>query len=147
MPPVPQLPSQRGELRVIDVMHPGVIACPLDTPLSTVARMMATYRVHAIMVIAHEGDELPHGTLWGIISDADLIRAARTSDFDTQTARSLATTPALTVTTIDPLERAVELIADDAASHLIVIERHSMRPIGVVSSLDVLRALAGIEVR
>ena len=42
--------------------------------------MMATYRVHAIMVIAHEADELPHGTLWGVISDADLMQAARTAD-------------------------------------------------------------------
>jgi CBS domain-containing protein len=138
----PKPPLQR--LRVIDVMHPGVIACPFETPLRTVARMMATYRVHAIMVIAHEADELPHGSLWGVISDADLIRAARTADLDTETARSLATTPALTVTSVEPVERAVELMAEHAASHLIVVERHSMRPIGVVSTLDVARALAGL---
>ena len=39
-------------LRVADVMHPGTIACPADTPLRSVARMMATYRVHAIIVHA-----------------------------------------------------------------------------------------------
>ena len=38
---VPQL----QKLRVVDAMHPGVIACPFETSLQTVARMMATYRV------------------------------------------------------------------------------------------------------
>ena len=138
-----KLQSPVRELRVIDVMHPGVIACPLDTPLRTVARMMTTYRVHAIMVIAHEGDELPHGSLWGVISDIDLIRAAKSVDFDRETAGSLAAEPPLTVTTIDPLDHALELMAEHGASHLIVVERRSTRPIGVVSTLDVARALAG----
>lgn len=138
-----ELQSPVQELRVIDVMHPGVIACPLDTPLRTVARMMTTYRVHAIMVIAHEGDELPHGSLWGVISDIDLIRAAKSVEFDRETAGSLAGEPPLTVTTIDPLQHAVELMAEHGVSHLIVVERRSTRPIGVVSTLDVARALAG----
>ena len=49
------------QLRVIDAMHPGLISCSLDTPLRTVARMMATYRVHAILVTAHGEEELPGG--------------------------------------------------------------------------------------
>ncbi len=146
MSPGSQLASPLQKLRVIDVMHPGVIACPMNTPLRAVARMMTSYRVHAIMVMAHEADELPHGTLWGVISDTDVMRAARTADMDAQTARSLAATPALTVATVDSLERAIDLMLENASSHLIVVERHSTRPIGVVSSLDVLRALAGIDI-
>jgi CBS domain-containing protein len=46
-------------LRVIDAMHPGLISCALDSPLSTVARMMGTHRVHAILVTAR-GDEATH---------------------------------------------------------------------------------------
>ncbi len=137
-----QVGSPLQKLRVIDVMHPGVIACPFETPLRTVARMMATYRVHAIMVIAHEGNELAHGSIWGVISDADLVEAARSPDFDSQTARTLAAAPALTITTVEPLERAVELMSEHGVSHLIVVERHAARPIGVVSTLDVARALA-----
>jgi CBS domain-containing protein len=133
------------KLRVIDVMHPGVIACPLETSLRTVARMMATYRVHAIVVLAHEGDELPGGTLWGVVSDAELIKAAQGADFDERTARSLAAMPVLTVRSIDPLDRAVQLMVEHEASHLIVVERRSMRPIGVVSTLDVAKALAGYD--
>jgi hypothetical protein len=38
-------------LRAADAIHPGVISCPPDTPLRSVARMMSTYRVHAIIVL------------------------------------------------------------------------------------------------
>ena len=30
--------SPLQELRVVEIMHPGVIACPHETPLQTVAR-------------------------------------------------------------------------------------------------------------
>ena len=49
-----------GTLRVIDAMHPALITCSPDSSLRTIARMMATYRVHAILVTAH-GDERARG--------------------------------------------------------------------------------------
>ena len=130
-------------LLVIDAMHPGVISCPTGTPLRTVARMMASYRVHAILVTAHEDARMPDGSLWGIISDADLVRAARTGNFDRRPAETIAGTPPLMVATADPLPHAAELMAEHGVSHLVVVERRSMRPIGVLSTLDVARALAG----
>ena len=133
------------QLRVVDVMHPGVIACPFETPLRTVARMMATYRVHAVVVLAHEGDELPGGTLWGVVSDTDLLQASQDFDFETETAQALAMTPALTIASREPLARAVQLMIEHEVSHLIVVEHHSKRPIGVLSTLDVARALAGFD--
>ena len=131
-------------LRVIDVMHPGMISCPPETPLRTVARMMATYRVHAIIVHAHDGTELPGGHRWGVVTDADLMRAASGADLDDVIAQQIAATPALTVETAEPLERALQLMVEHEVSHVIAIERHSKRPMGVVSTLDVARALAGI---
>jgi signal-transduction protein with cAMP-binding, CBS, and nucleotidyltransferase domain len=139
----PAAPLQ--QLRVVDAMHPGVIACPFETSLRTVARMMATYRVHAVVVFAHEGDELPGGTLWGVVSDTDLLQAAQDFDFDTETAQALAMTPALTIASWEPLARAVQLMIEHEVSHLIVVEHHSNRPIGVISTLDVARALAGLD--
>lgn len=130
-------------LRVIDAMHPGLISCSLDTPLRTVARMMATYRVHAILVTAHGEEKLPGGGVWGIVSDADLLRAAGTGNPDEQLSRTIAATPVLTVTTSEQLARAAELMVEHEVSHLIVIEPLSARPIGVLSTLDVTRALAG----
>jgi CBS domain-containing protein len=49
----------------------------------------------------------------------------------------------LTVATVDPLERAVQLMVEHEVSRPIVVEQRSMRPIGVVSTLDIARALAG----
>ena len=141
-------PSHRiqatGELRAIDVMHPGMISCPGDAPLRTVARMMASYRVHAIIVHAGEGEELAGGDSWGVVSDTDLVRAALNGGLDETTARQIAATPAVTVTTIDPLTRAMQLMTEHEVTHVIVIERHSGRPIGVLSTLDCARALAGL---
>jgi CBS domain-containing protein len=135
------------QLRVLDAMHPGLISCSLDTPLRTAARMMATYRVHAILVTAHGEEELPAGGHWGILSDVDLIRAAEAGDIDEQPARTIASTPVLAVATSDELARAAQLMLEHVVTHLIVIEGDSGRPIGVISTLDIARALAGFPER
>src|SRR5512133_2557006 len=88
-----------GSLRVTDAMHPGLVSCSPDTTLRTVARMMATYRVHAILVTSHGDEELLGGGVWGVVTDADLLRTARTGDLDEKASRLLAATPVLTVTT------------------------------------------------
>src|SRR5512132_18030 len=134
-------------LRVVDAMHPGLISCSPDTPLRTVARMMATYRVHAILVTAHGAEELPGGSVWGVISDADLLRVAQVGDLDEQAARTIAATPVLTVTTGEELVHAAQLMVEHEVSHLIVVEPRSARPVGVLSTLDIARALAGFPER
>ena len=141
-------PSHRlrplGELHAIDAMHPGMISCPPETPLRTVARMMAGYRVHAIVVHAHDDDELPAAGGWGVVTDADLVRAGLEDDLDGLTAKQVAATPALMVSSVDPLKRAMQVMTEHEVTHVIVVERHSGRPIGVLSTLDVARALAGL---
>ena len=141
-------PSHRlrpiAELRAIDAMHPGMISCPPETPLRTVARMMASYRVHAIVVHAHGEDDLPGGDGWGVVTDVDLVRAALDDNVDVVTAGQVAATPALTVPSVDPLEHAMQLMTDHEVTHVIVVERHSGRPIGVLSTLDVAHAVAGV---
>jgi CBS domain-containing protein len=131
------------ELRAIDAMHPGMISCSPETPLRTVARMMASYRVHAIVVHAHDEDTLEGGESWGVVTDVDLVRAALDEDVDALNAKQVAATPALTVSSVDPLDRALQLMVEHEVTHVIVVERHSGRPIGVLSTLDVARALAG----
>lgn len=136
-------PAPLRELRVVDVMHPGVIACPLETPLRTVARMMATYRVHAVAVIGHAHGDGTQSELVGVVSDVDLIGASRELDIDEETAEALARRPAATISTVESLERAAELMAEQGTTHLVVVERRSERPIGIVSTLDLARGLAG----
>jgi hypothetical protein len=71
-----------GALRVIDAMHPALITCSPDSSLRTIARMMATYRVHAIFVTAHGDEELAGGGRWGIVSDVGLLRASEAANID-----------------------------------------------------------------
>lgn len=132
------------ELRVIDAMHPGMISCPPETSLRTVARMMATYRVHAIIVHALGEEELPGGDHWGVVTDADLARTVREANLDEVTAEQIAASPALVVATTEPLEQAIQLMVEHEVTHVIAVERHSGRPMGIVSTLDVARAVAGL---
>jgi len=104
---------------------------------------MATYRVHAILVTAHGEEELAGGGFWGVVSDAELLRAAETGDVDEQPAQTIAASPVLKVASSEPLAQAAHLMVEHEVSHLIVNERRSGRPIGVLSTLDIARALAG----
>lgn len=136
-----------GRLRVVDAMHSGLISCSPDTALRTVARMMATYRVHAILVTAHGAKELPGGNVWGVVSDADLLRASQAGDLDEQTAQVVAASPVMTVTTDQELAAAAQLMVEHEVSHLIVVEPRSARPVGVLSTFDIARALAAFPER
>ena len=46
-----------GEIEVAEAMHPGVLTCPLETPLRDVARMMALYRIHAVVAFGEDTDD------------------------------------------------------------------------------------------
>jgi CBS domain-containing protein len=118
-----------------DAMHPGILSCEPDAPLTEVARMMATRHVHCVAVIgvSHEDPECP---VWGMISDIDLLRAA-VEDEPGATARGLATEPVITVESMTPLRQAAAMMLRQGASHVVVIEPGSERPIGILSTLDV----------
>ena len=115
-------------------MSHGVINCPPETPLRMVARMMATHRVHAVAVHDEEGG-------WAIVDDLDLVGAAGL-DIDERTAGHAASCPALTVTPDETLDRVAQLMAENETTHVIVVDSLGGRPIGIVSTLDIARALA-----
>ena len=133
-PPVPF-----GTATVGDAMSNGVISCPPETPLRVVARMMATFSVHAIFVFEHTDDEAPR--LWAVVSDLDLV-AATPLDLDTLTAGSTAVTPLVSIAADRPIAEAGGLMGAYGIAHLAVTEPGSRRPIGVISTLDVARAVA-----
>ena len=82
---------------------------------------------------------------WGVVSDAALLRAADQGSVDEVTAGSIAETPVLTVATSDDLGSVARLMTENGISHLVAFESHSKQPIGVLSTLDVARALAGFS--
>jgi CBS domain-containing protein len=135
-PPVPFCDAS-----VADAMSHGVIHCAPETQLRTVARIMATHNVHAVYVFDY-GDESDEDTqLWGLVSDLD-VAAAACGEIDGRTAGGSAVTPLLTVTSDRPLAEAAELMSLKGTAHLAVLDPRSQRPVGVVSTLDVARAIA-----
>jgi CBS domain-containing protein len=129
---------------VEDVMRRGIISCDPETDLTTVARLMATNHVHAVVVSGTEtstsGSE--HLT-WGLVTALDLVAAALPG-VGTPDAGDLASTEILTVEADEPLERAAQLMVEHQLTHLIVVS--AARPVGVVSTLDVAGCLAWGEV-
>jgi CBS domain-containing protein len=135
------------ELRVSDAMHPGLISCSPQTPLRTVARMMSTNRVHAILVTTHGKEEGPRHSRWGIVESSDVLRATAGDEFGSTSAGSIMTSPVPIVAADDDLGLAITRIVENDVSHVLVTERLSDRPLGVLSALDVARASAGFPER
>ena len=136
-----QLPVPFDSACVADAMSPGVISCPPETPLRVVARMMATFNVHSVFVFEHRDEDDEDLQLWGVVSDLDLVAAGRL-DVDARTAGASAVSPLVSVPTDAPLGRAAELMALNGVAHLAVVDPFSSRPVGVISTLDVARAIA-----
>lgn len=136
-----ELPAPFETATVAQAMSPGVISCPPETPLRVVARMMATFNVHSVFVFEHQDEDDEATQLWGIVSDLDLVAAARL-DIDSQTAGMSAVTPIVSVVADAPLLLAAEQMAQHGVAHLAVLDPLSQRPIGVISTLDLARALA-----
>ena len=135
------LPTDFSELAVVEVMNVGVIDCPPRTPLHEVASLMAENSVHCVIVDGLERD--PHGGerfVWGAISDIDLMRAVTSGGMDRE-AGEIAATEIVTIERGEQVQRAARLMCEHECSHLIVTDPDSDRPLGVVSTLDVARAL------
>ncbi len=141
-------PTRLAEISVAEAMHPGVLTCPPETRLDVVARMLASYDVHCIVVFEAVA-ELGEGVLspFGVISDLDLVGAAITGDLADRTAGGTASAPLVRVGGDETLERAARLMTEHQASHLLVVEPDSRHPVGILSTLDIAAALAGVPVR
>jgi CBS domain-containing protein len=134
----PPVPFETGT--VGDAMSHGLISCTPETPLRVVARMMATHGVHAIFVFDQK-DEDEEPQLWAVVSDLDLAAATRL-DLDTLSAGTTAVTPFVTVAADSTIGEAGSLMAQYGVAHLAVTDPGSRRPIGVISTLDLARAIA-----
>ena len=121
-------------------MRRGIISCGPDTDLTTVARLMASNHVHAVVVSGTEAS--PHGgehLSWGLVTALDLV-AVVLPRVGAQDAGALASTEIVTVEAREPLEAAAQLMLEHQLTHLTVISE--ARPVGVVSTLDVAGCIA-----
>jgi CBS domain-containing protein len=124
-------------LRVAEVMNWGLVSCPATVSLKTVAALMSAERVHCVVVHGTEP-----GSLWGVVSDLDLIAAATVRPLSEQWASGTAMRPAVTVSPSESVEVAARLMARAGTAHLVVVDPVERRPVGVVSTLDLAGALA-----
>jgi CBS domain-containing protein len=132
-----RLPSFE-KARVGDAMHPGVVSCTPDTPLRTVAQIMAQHHIHSVVVTDMSEGEAAG---WSVVSDVDVLRAA-SGDLDLQTAGAVAGTELPTVTVDEELSRAAQVMAEHEVTHLIVVDGATPSAVGVLSSLDIAGLLA-----
>jgi CBS domain-containing protein len=131
-----------SNLTVREVMHPGIVSCAADTGAAEVARMMDCRSVHCVAVVSAAEDEVGTPRVWGIVSDLDVL-SALTRPGPEATAAELASEPVITVRPTLPLREAAESMVRYGAHHLVVTDPARHTPVGVLSTLDVARALGG----
>jgi CBS domain-containing protein len=113
-------------------MQLGLFECTPETGLRSVAQLMADKTIHCVVVA---------GDRWGIVSDLDLMRALGPGLADL-TAGDVAATDFVIVRPDDSLEHAAQLMADHDTAHLIVVSPETGIPVGMLSTLDIARAVA-----
>ena len=128
--PTPE--SLLDDRTVGEAMHTGIVTCAPTASLREVAELLAQHSVHCAVVA---GD--PERTMWGIISDLDLMRGLGSPV--ALVAGNLAALDVVTVAPEDELSHATQLMAEHDTAHLIVVS--DGEPIGVLSTLDVARSV------
>ena len=146
----PQTATRAGEARLHQVsagetMHHGVLCVPLNTPLTKVAEMMARYHVHCVVALDERGEYQTR--VWGLIPASELVRIATRDELENRTAGPSATSGVVTVEPADSVFEAARLMSENEVEHVIVVDPVSNRPVGILSTLDVARVLAGEPTR
>jgi CBS domain-containing protein len=123
-----------GRATVREAMQLGLFECEPEADLRTIASIMATKEIHCVVVA---------GERWGIVSDLDLMRAL-TPGIAEARAGDIAATDVVAVKPHDTLEHAAQLMAEHDTAHLVVASPDSGLPVGIISTLDIARTLAGV---
>lgn len=130
------VPRVVGDLMAIE---PVVIHS--DAPLPEAARLMDAHHIHGLPVVD------PAGTLVGVISQTDLLRARATeylwANWEGLRVKHLMTSPALTVHRDSPLALAARKMERHHVHRLVVVaDEDETLPIGVISTSDLVRAMS-----
>lgn len=130
-----------GRIHVRSAMQLGLFHCAPDDDLTLVAHTMATRSIHSVVITGivrrdHAGEHLG----WGIVSDLDLVRALRAGATGASAAQ-VAATEVVVISPHDTLDEAVRLMDEHDTAHLVVASPETGRPVGMLSTLDIARAL------
>jgi CBS-domain-containing membrane protein len=123
-----------------EVMHLGVITCPLGTSIPEVARLMTQHDISTIPVV-DEG-----GYLAGIITRTDLVTLRAYEDYWREMkAENVMVSGVATITAEKTVAEASKIMTDQKIHRLIVVdiyEKMRARPTGVISQTDVVRDMS-----
>lgn len=127
-------PELLDSARVGDCMRAGIFTCDPHASLHELAGTMASLRIHAVALRA------PHGQRMPVITDLEVMAGLALSD--QLQAGDLVAAPAITVSRIQTLREAAQLMVEHGTTHLIVLDEANGHPIGVLSTTDILQAYA-----
>jgi predicted transcriptional regulator len=131
-----QSPNPLAGLTVDKFATTGILSVLPEAPLEEVAWLMASNRVHAVAVVDDAAAEPP------VIRDTDVVAAVVSGHYPELCARDIAGTDAVSIPHDERLDRAAELLARHGVTHLIIRD-HRRVPSGILSTLDIARAIAG----
>jgi CBS domain-containing protein len=129
------------EATVAEAMTPRLVHCRPDTSLRDVAHLMTTHGIHAVYVFDDVSNEGEPPALWGLVTDLDLV--ASWPVLEERSAGGTAVTPLVMVPSDEPLGRAAQLMAESGTAHLAVTDPVTGAPVGVLSTMDIARVIAG----
>jgi predicted transcriptional regulator len=120
--------------RVADIMERDVVTLSPDMDLRDASLLLSERQISGAPVCARDG------RLLGVFSAADVVEHCASSAAATRVGQIM--TPAvLTIGANEAVQRAVETMAFEGVHRLIVVD--DGRLVGIVTSMDVLRELAG----
>ena len=129
---VSEIMSQRRVVVTVDIN---------DNPSALdVAKLMANHRIGSVVVI--EGD---NKRPVGMVTERDIIKkvTAQNKSADQVLVRHIMSSPLVTVKSIDSIDTAAEIIAENKIKRLVVLEQDGSM-VGVLSVSDIAKKLAKI---
>lgn len=125
---------------VRDIMHHGIISCPVETSAEEALKIMNQNRIHAVVVV--DGP----GYLAGIVSQTDLMKSWQGgSDYAKVMHAPISEIMTPSVVSCMPdmeLGRAIKLLNSNKIHRLVVVEERNdgrFWPIGILSMTDIVR--------
>jgi CBS domain-containing protein len=127
-------------LRVCDLMHKGVSCCHPEETVKGVAKMIQANQFRSVVVVHQSGE------VWGLISILDLVRH-HGEDLEQLSAEDIMRPYTIDVDPQWPVERAIDIMRKRKIEHLIIVDPHAgpKRPIGILTTFDIIRHMSQIE--
>jgi CBS domain-containing protein len=125
---------------VAELMTPDPIVIQESATVQDAVRMLEEHEISGLPVIDRDG------VLVGVISQTDVVRARAVDHLWERwpglRVRHLMHSPALTADPAMSLEDAAQVMERAHVHRLVVVDEDQMTPVGVISTTDLVRALA-----